>query len=210
MRARLALQAAEQTVELREVVLKNKPAELLQVSAKATVPVLVLNNGRVIDESLEIMLWALSQYQAECQSAHEPQQKPPCWLAQEQGFDDQAMMLVKHNDGEFKANLDAYKYADRYPQSAEYYRQQGENFLFLLEQRLTAHRYLMSDQLSLADMAIFPFIRQFAHVDKTWFQQAPYPQLNVWFERLVNSDEFTQIMTKWKPWQADAEPAYFP
>lgn len=198
MRARLALQVASQSVELREVILKNKPTELLQVSAKATVPVLVLNDGRVIDESRDIMLWALAQYD------------PQDWLAQKSGLYDEAITLIEQNDFDFKPNLDGYKYADRYPESAEYYRQQGEPFLRLLEYRLTQHVYLMSDQISLADMAVFPFVRQFAHVDIHWFNQSPYKKLQQWLSNFLAANWFASVMYKYPAWQLGDAPVIFP
>ena len=203
MRARLAIQAAEQAVELREVVLKNKPSELLQASPKATVPVLVLPDGYVIDESRDIMLWALSQYKSQDKLPHD-------WLAQDADIYDQAISLIDQNDVEFKPHLDAYKYADRYPEPVEYYRQQGEFFLQQLEQRLTQHSYLMSDKVSLADMAIFPFIRQFAHVDIGWFNHSGYKNLQQWLDGLLASDCFASVMHKYPAWQPGDTALMFP
>lgn len=195
MRARLAIQSANIPVELREVVLKNKPAELRQASAKATVPVLVLPEGRVIDESRDIMLWALEQ--------HDPQG----WLA-DSVVD--ANALIDVNDVEFKANLDGYKYADRHPQSAEFYRQQAVLFLQQLEARLTQHAYLLGERVSLADMAIFPFIRQFAHVDLDWFNGADFPGLQHWLNDFLNADCFARVMKKYPPWQLGDPVQSFP
>lgn len=205
MRARLAIYAAEQSVELREIILKNKPSELLQASPKATVPVLVLPDGSVIDESRDIMLWALSQYKSQSQDklAHD-------WFVNDNNSYNEAISLIDQNDFEFKANLDAYKYADRYPESADHYRQQGESFLQLLEQRLTQHRYLMNDQISLADMAIFPFIRQFAHVNIHWFNQSSYTQLQQWLNGLLASDIFAGVMRKYPAWQSGDAAYIFP
>jgi len=198
MRARLALQAAGVQVELREVVLKNKPADLVQVSPKATVPVLVLPDGRVIDESRDIMLWALQQ------------NDPQAWLGESAELLEQANALIDRNDGEFKANLDGYKYADRHPKSAEFYHQQGEVFLQQLEDRLQQHCYLLGDRLSLADIAIFPFIRQFAHVDKNWFEQTTYKALQQWLAGFLVSDYFKKVMVKYPPWQTGDEVVNFP
>jgi len=198
MRARLAIQAAGIQVELREVVLKNKPAELLQVSSKATVPVFVLPDGRVIDQSRDIMLWALQK------------NDPQCWLGDSAELLGAANALIDCSDFEFKANLDGYKYADRYPESAEYYRQQGEVFLHQLEERLGSHTYLLSDRVSLADMAIYPFIRQFAHVDKNWFDRAGYKGVQQWLSDFLTSACFNNIMFKYSPWQTGDEVVYFP
>ncbi len=191
MRARLAIQYAGQQVALREVVLKDKPAALLQASAKGTVPVLVLPDGSVVDESLDIMRWALG-----CQD-------PDDWLLNHNIAAQQtAFALIAENDGSFKQALDRYKYADRHPQQpAEAYREQGAHFLRRLEQRLHDHEFLTADQISIADTAIFPFVRQFAHVDKTWFDEArDYPQLQRWLHRLLESAAFNQVMTRYKAW----------
>ena len=162
MRARLAIAYANVAVELREVELRNKPQAMLLVSPKATVPVLQLKNGRVLDESLDIMLWALQQ------------NDPEHWL-KVAGLD-HAKALIRGNDELFKYYLDRYKYADRYPAYSElYYRQQGELFLADLESLLTQRTYLSGDQFSLADAAILPFIRQFCAVEPAWFKDSPYP-----------------------------------
>jgi len=189
---------AKQTVELREVVLKNKPAELLQVSSKATVPVLVLSNGQVLDESRDIMLWALQQ--------HDPKN----WLGGNQALLEQTKTLIDINDFEFKPNLDGYKYADRYPESAAFYRQQGELYLQRLEQKLQDHRYLLGEQISLADMAIYPFIRQFAHVDIHWFNHSPYTKIQQWLNDFLAADWFASVMQKYPAWQAGDAQQMFP
>jgi len=198
MRARLAIQAAGVQVELREVVLKNKPAELLQVSPKATVPVLVLPDARVIDESRDIMLWALQQ------------NDPQGWLGESLELLEPSTVLIDRNDREFKANLDGYKYADRHPESAEFYRQQGEVFLQQLEKRLQQHDYLLGDQVSLADIAIFPFIRQFAHVDIDWFNHSSYKKLRLWLDDFLAASCFTNVMRKYPAWKAGDVEQVFP
>ena len=168
-------------VEIREVELKNKPQHLLDISPKGTVPVLQLANGVVIEESLDIMRWVLAQ--------HDPEH----WLRV--GVD--ADRLIQWNDGDFKQYLDRYKYADRYPDfSQAFYRQQAEVFLTELETRLTASRYLCGNKFSLADVAIFPFIRQFAGVDSVWFRESAYLALNKWLEAIVATDLFGQVMAK--------------
>lgn len=195
IRARLAILSANIRVELREVVLKNKPLELLQASYKATVPVLVLPDGEVIDESRDIMLWALHN--------KDPQGWLDCSLKQ-------ANELIDGNDFEFKPLLDAYKYADRYPEPAELYRQQAEVFLQRLEGRLQHQPYLLGGQVSYADMAIFPFIRQFAHVDNNWFQQTEYHHLQHWLTNFLEADSFEQIMKKQGAWLNGDAAIYFP
>jgi len=168
-------------VEIREVELKNKPQHLLDISPKGTVPVLQLANGVVIEESLDIMRWVLAQ--------HDPEH----WLRV--GVD--ADRLIQWNDGDFKQYLDRYKYADRYPDfSQASYRQQSEVFLTELETRLTVSRYLCGNEFSLADVAIFPFIRQFAGVESDWFRESAYLALNKWLEAIVATDLFGQVMAK--------------
>ncbi|MGO2703208.1 glutathione S-transferase [Pseudomonas helleri] len=179
MRARMALRYSGVPLSIVEVSLKAKPAEMLELSPKGTVPVLVCADGRVIEQSLEIMLWALAQYD------------PDNWL----GPDSAA--LIEENDQVFKVNLDRYKYAIRYPeQPMEHYRAQGAAFLQRLEMMLEQTPYLAGDTLSLADIALAPFVRQFAHVDRDWFEQAPYPRLNAWLERFLASELFNAVMAK--------------
>lgn len=201
MRARLAcaLFLPAQSLELREVVLKNKPAELIEISPKATVPVLQLANGQVIDESRDIALWALEQSPETLQRQYLPSQLQ---LDIEE--------LIDENDGSFKWALDRYKYSDRYEESEEYYRKLGEVFLAKLENLLEKNHYLFTNKPSLADIAVFPFVRQFAHVDKAWFEQSPYPKLIQWYSELVESELFKSIMEKYQPWQANHDSIHFP
>ncbi|MCQ8103041.1 glutathione S-transferase [Methylomonas sp. SURF-2] len=196
MRARLAIAYAQITVELREIELRRKPAALLTASPKGTVPVLVLPSGRVVDESLDIMHWALQ--------IHDPDH----WLAAWRQADGPA--LIQRNDGDFKYYLDRYKYADRYPQySMDYYRQHGERFLYELEQRLRQNAHLCGDCFSIADAAIAPFIRQFAAVDQAWFAQADYPALHRWLGKVLDSDLFHGIMRPYLTWTADSAAQLF-
>jgi glutathione S-transferase len=188
MRARLAIAYSNVDVELREVELRNKPQAMLLISPKGTVPVLQLENGKVLDESLDIMFWALQQNDAE----H--------WL-NATGLD-HAKALILFNDERFKYYLDRYKYADRYPAYSElYYRQQGELFLADLESVLSQNAYLSGDQFSLADAAILPFVRQFCAVDPLWFKCSPYPALRQWLNYFLASSLFKQVMTKYPCWQ---------
>jgi len=176
MRARLAIVSAGLEVELREIELRNKPWAMLAVSPKGTVPVLVLSNGRVIEQSLEIMHWALAQ------------SDPSGWLLDPAPQD--TGRLIQWNDGEFKSYLDRYKYTDRYPARSQIdYRCQGELFLAELESRLNHTRFLGGDAFGLADAAIAPFIRQFAAVDSVWFSNSPYPALRRWLDKLLVSVE---------------------
>lgn len=197
MRARIAIAIADQKVEIREVVLKDKPAELLEVSPKGTVPVLMLNHEKLLEESLDIMLWAAEQH-AIWQSLDEQQRK-------------ETFILIEENDISFKQALDRYKYADRYPEhSQQYYREQGELFLGKLEQRLNQQVSLMTDSLTLVDFALLPFIRQFALVDWDWFSQADYPKLQNWLNGFLQSDLFEQVMHKYAQWQSGDNITVFP
>ena len=189
MRARLALAVSGQVCELREVVLARKPAALMQASAKGTVPVLVHADGRVEEQSLDIMLWALRR------------KDPLHWLPVNAGALMQAMELVARCDGEFKFHLDRYKYPDRHGVSdAAIHREQGGQFLGDLSARLSAHCHLLGEQEGLADMAIAPFVRQFAHTDPAWFARQPWPALQAWLVAFEHSPLFQQVMTKYAPW----------
>ena len=181
MRARMALRYCGVPVEIVEVSLKAKPAEMLAISPKGTVPVLNAD-GRVIDESLEIMRWALAQ--------NDPQD----WLL---SGDARVAELIEANDQVFKVHLNRYKYAERYPeQPMEVYRAEGEMFLRRLEELLERRDYLLTDHPSMADVALLPFVRQFAHVDREWFAQTPYVRLQAWLQRFLESELFTSIMKK--------------
>jgi glutathione S-transferase len=182
MRARMALWAAQVQVELREVSLREKPQHLLQISPKATVPVLQLPDGAVLEQSLDIMHWALQQKDEQG------------WLKSDAQA---ASALISLNDGEFKQALDRYKYPDRYTERSQlFYREQGEQFLQRLETALAGHRYLLGDVASIADVAIFPFIRQFAAVDSEWFAQSDYGNLRAWLAGWVGSALFDVVMQK--------------
>jgi glutathione S-transferase len=198
MRARMALTLAKIAVEIREISLREKPAHMLKVSPKATVPVLILPDGSVIDESLEIMYWAfnhsLNQAREENDALraniHAPSRASP------------QRALIETNDTTFKQDLDCYKYPEKNPEkSQQEYRQLGEIFLAQLENLLLQNTYLFGEKPSFADYAIFPFIRQFAAVDSAWFngenaENAPYPKLRDWLKSLVESELFISIMQK--------------
>lgn len=200
MRARLGLLLGQRNVEIREITLKAKPDALLQASPKGTVPVLVLSDGPVISESLEIMRWALS-------SPHPQADACPPLLGQT--VDEQTLIahLIHQNDHEFKPWLDKYKYADRYPaQSQTDYFLSASVFLNTLEIHVNRHRYLINDQLSLADYAIVPFIRQFNAVDPKRDLNLSYPRLMAWLTELTSSEIFTQAMNKYVIWEAGQSP----
>jgi len=197
MRARLALAVAAVDVELREVVLRNKPQAMLDASPKGTVPVLLLPGAEVIDESLDIMLWAFRECAVEPYSST---------------LDDVlASGLVARNDGQFKHWLDRYKYADRYPEKpADDYREQAMVFIAELDTRLEKQAFLMGEQATLADLAIMPFVRQFAHVDREWFFQTSYLHVQRWLQAWLDSPLFQGVMQKYAPWEPGGDGVMFP
>lgn len=202
IRARMALAYAEITYELREVSLKNKPKEMLEISPKGTTPVMQIfdasQNFMVLEESLDIMRWALQQ------------NDPLNWG--NLSDDDLAIanQLITTNDREFKQALDRYKYANRFPeQSPEFYRQQAEEFLKILEQKLCDHsqsvnnQFLMGDRQTLVDVAVFPFVRQFAYVDIEWFNASSYLNLQRWLRWHESSVLFELVMQKFPVWESE-------
>ncbi|MEA1988439.1 MAG: glutathione S-transferase [Pseudomonadota bacterium] len=191
MRARMGIYLSGIKVEQREIVFWDKPEPMLQASPKGTVPVLVLSDGQVIDESRDILIWALNQTERACSGL----------IPQDSELMLQMNQWIDRNDNEFKNWLDRYKYADRFPEhSQEYYRQQGEVFLSSIEQVLQDQAYLLGEELSVADIALFPFIRQFANVDKNWFEQACYSNLKCWLNHLLSSEYFASIMKNRPVW----------
>ena len=190
MRARMAIAYADINVGLREVVLKDKPPAMLEVSPKGTVPVVIDVDGRIIEESRDVMRWALEK------------NDPDAWL-DGLGLDDP---LISACDDDFKHWLDRYKYAVRFPEQDEiWYRGQAEVFLVTLETRLEKAQFLTGSALSVTDIAIFPFIRQFANVDRKWWDSQPYPNVSHWLEQLISSELFSRVMKKYPQWR-DSEP----
>ncbi len=183
MRARLALLVSGLVYEKREVTLKDKPAHLLELSPKGTVPVLWLPDQTVLDESLDIMRWALIQYD------------PEGWL---EGLNKDAQALIVTNDETFKVHLDRYKYPIRYDLTAEQalsiHRVQGAWVLNELDQRLRDQPYLSGANWGFTDAAIAPFVRQFAHVDSQWFAAQPWQKLATWLAKFESSSPFLNIM----------------
>jgi glutathione S-transferase len=199
MRARLALAASGTVCELREVVLARKPPALLQVSPKGTVPVLVLPDGAVLEQSLDIMLWALRR--------NDPQQ----WLPTSAPEMDRAMALIAQIDGDFKANLDRYKYPNRYALSDGLaHRVLGAQFLQLLDTRLETDGFLHGTHWGLADAAIAPFVRQFAHTDPAWFASQPWAALQRWLAAFEASTAYRGVMDKLPAWADGQPPRLFP
>ena len=199
MRARLALMVSNRVCELREVVLRDKPQEMLEVSAKGTVPILIDVDGRVLDQSIDIMLWALRQ------------QDPEKWLMPEQGSVAEMLELIALFDEGFKYNLDRYKYPDRYPGvDAQAHRYEGSLYLGRLNAQLSATKYLFGNNVALADMAIAPFVRQFAHTDRAWFNEQPWPGLQAWLAEFTESQIYSSVMQKYPPWASGNAGVVFP
>lgn len=194
MRARLAIASARQQCQLREVVLRDKPQELLEASPKGTVPVLVLPDGRVIDESLDIMQWALAQHD------------PDSLLSPTRGSFDQMLTLITENDTFFKARLDRYKYPGRFGlDSGIADRDVGALWLTTLDDRLASSPYLFGQRPALADMAIAPFVRQYAHTDRDWFREQDWSALCDWLDAFLGCELFGRIMRKYAPWSPDQQ-----
>jgi len=192
IRARMALIASGSVCELREVKLSDKPAEMLAASPKGTVPVLVLPDGQVIDESLDIMRWAFGQ------------NDPEGWL------DGDDADLIAVNDGPFKHHLERYKYPERHGSDPAEHRAAGLAILLALEARLAATANVCGEGVSLTDIAIMPFVRQFAETDREWFDVQPIPSLRAWLERHLASPLFAQAMIRLEPWGPEQARQIFP
>ena len=197
MRAHMGLKNAGLKIELREVDLKDMPEALLKISSKATVPLLLLPDASIIDESWDILKWALAK------------KDPDNWLGENEQFLLDTEMLIETNDFSFKNDLDHYKYADRFPEhSEEHYRTACEEFIEELEEMLSENNYLLADQLTVADIAVFPFVRQFSLVDKSWFDQSPYQNVQQWLEQLINTELFQHVFQKYGLWEEGAATVY--
>lgn len=186
MRARMSLMLAGQQVRLREIILRDKPDEMLVASEKGTVPVLILPDGQVIDESLEVMIWAIG------------------------APDQMTLNLIARNDGPFKHDLDRYKYSTRYEDVDETeHRTSGAAFLSDLNVQLAEHGQLCGTEPQFADYAIFPFVRQFRIADPDWFDAQDWPHLQAWLKSHMESDLFTSIMPKYPLWKDTGEEILF-
>lgn len=193
MRARMALLAAAQHPQLREISLKNKPAPMLTASPKGTVPVLVLANGTVLEESLDIALWALRQ------------NDPHAYLH----YPSEGSALIAANDGPFKQALDRYKYPSRYASEPKQdWRGKGFAFVNQLNTLLATQPYLFSHTPTLPDIALFPFIRQFRATDTPWFDAQPVPHVHKWLQNWLDSSLFARIMPKYPLWEEGQKPLY--
>ena len=210
MRARIAIFKSKQTVQLRDLILSNKPEEMLIVSPKGTVPVVVLADGRVIEESLDVMLWALTG-------------SDPDNLLQtdsDEGLSDM-LSLIHDFDHEFKVTLEAYKCAKRYKENnIVECREACEKFIQRLETRLSVSdetgknesittSFLFGKKESLADIALLPFIRQFARIERQWYLQSPYPKVKHWLTQYLQSPMFTKVMAKYPLWLTNNEMVLF-
>ena len=199
MRARLAVCSAGIRVELREILLRDKPAAFLRVSSKATVPVLELEDGRTIEESRDIMFWALERGD------------PHGWLDPWHRHPDRVRQFLDHLDGPFKHHLDRYKYASRYDAAAEVtHRREGADFLARLDQDLRRGAALSGARLGLLDFACLPFVRQFRIADPGWFDRQPWPHLHRWLAAFLDSALFAAVMSKYQAWTGASAPITFP
>jgi glutathione S-transferase len=189
MRARLALLSSGVAYEHREVALKAKPPEMLQASPKGTVPVLCLSSGEVLEQSLDIMAWALQQ------------NDPEKWVPRTSQMADETQALIAVNDGAFKAHLDRYKYPQRFGlTSGEADRDQAAAWLHTLNTRLQAHAFLAGEQWGLLDACIAPFVRQFARTDCVWFDVQAWSKLAQWLVSFENSEALAAVMSKHPLW----------
>nr|WP_294770237.1 glutathione S-transferase [uncultured Rhodoferax sp.] len=199
MRARLALAVSQQVCELREVVLARKPAELLQISPKGTVPVLLLDDGSVLEQSLDIMHWALQRHD------------PLGWLPVSATDTMRTQEWITHNDGPFKRQLDRYKYPARHGlDSGDTQRDAARDWLSQLDTRLRDTPHLAGQHWGLLDAALAPFIRQFAHTDPAWFANQPWPALQTWLSGFEASRLFLDCMDKQPAWVAGQPGPPFP
>ena len=183
----MALSHTKIKLEVREILLKDRPSSLYDISPKGTVPVLQLLNKDVIDESLDIMIWCLKNSNSD-------------WINFK--LDDQ-LLIINQNDNQFKYWLDRYKYFDRYPDNNQrYYQIECEKFLNQYEGSLNRTEYLIDNKLRLVDVALFPFIRQYANVDQADFKKK-FIELNIWLEKIIESDLFISVMNKYPVWSKD-------
>lgn len=189
MRARIAIFKSKQTVLLRDIKLDNKPSEMLVLSSKGTVPMLVISESEVIEESLDIMVKMLSNSDPQDLLHHQSAALPGM------------LLIIERFDLNFKDALNAYRCAKRYQETnIVELREVCEVFIRELEQRLTAHQFLISNKESLLDIALMPFIRQFSKVERQWYQQSPYPKLRAWLNHYLQSSMFTKVMAKHELW----------
>ena len=197
MRARMALHVSNQKVEFREVLLRDKPQSMLDISLKGTVPVLLMDSGDVIDESLDVIDWALTQ------------NDPLDWSRSKKSK--KSELLIETNDGEFKHHLDRYKYSKRYEdEDPIHHRENCMNFINEIEDQLSITKFLYDDNLSIVDISILPFIRQFRIADMEWFDALKKPNTKKWLMAFLDSELFKNIMIKYPQWKDSDEKIFFP
>ena len=196
MRARMAIHISGQKCEIREVLLRNKPPSMLEYSPKGTVPVLVLQDGNVIDESLDVIDWALNL------------NDPDDW--QRSKDTKKTKELIKINDGEFKYHLDRYKYSKRYDnEDPEFHRKKCLKFIESVNNELNNSKYIFDDNISYADIVLLPFIRQYRIADIEWFDSLPYNNLKKWLSSFLDSYLLNSIMKKYDLWKEGDEVTIF-
>ena len=197
MRARMALHVSNQKVEFREVLLRDKPQSMLDISLKGTVPVLLMDSGDVIDESLDVIDWALTQ------------NDPLDWSRSKKSK--KSELLIEMNDGEFKHHLDRYKYSKRYEdEDPIHHRENCMNFINEIEDQLSVTKFLYDDNLSIVDISILPFIRQFRIADMEWFDDLKKLNTQKWLMAFLDSELFKNIMIKYPQWKDGDEKIFFP
>ena len=195
----MSLVTAAIRCELREVVLRDKPAEMIAVSPKATVPVLQTPDGSVIDESIDIMRWALAT------------RDPKAWLRPESKTLEDAFALIEATEAGFKPHLDRYKYPNRYPgEDAIVHRTACNEFIDTLESRLNDSSNLFGGEPCIADIAIFPFVRQFANTDRDWFEASAPRNVQAWLNEHAAGPLFETAMQKYPQWHRDDPAVFFP
>tara|TARA_B100001179_G_C18489198_1_gene359143 strand:+ start:36 stop:629 length:594 start_codon:yes stop_codon:yes gene_type:complete len=197
MRARMAVYIGDHKCEIREVLLRDKPPSMLEYSSKGTVPVLILQPGEVIDESLEVINWALNL------------NDPNDWKRSKDT--EKTMQLIKFNDGEFKHHLDRYKYSKRYDnEDPKSHREKCLTFIEMIDKELENSKYLYDDKISYVDIALLPFIRQFRIADPEWFDQLPHKNIQLWLSDFLDSTLLNEIMKKYDLWKEGDEIKIFP
>lgn len=204
MRARMALAGSQQRVRLREIILRDKPSEMIAASPKATVPVMVFENGSILEESLDIALWALKQAD------------PQNWLPDHKETKSAIFAFLEEMDGPFKHHLDHTKYVSRYAEDEEQqtyetkHREAALEILTGIEERLIKSEYLFGPKATLADIATFPFVRQFANTDLDWWNAQPIPHVQNWLHQWIESPLFLSIMEKYPIWKTSHQEVNFP
>lgn len=194
MRARIALIVCGHTVRVRELILRDKPDEMLAASPKGTVPVLITPGGAVVDESLEVMDWAIDEGDGSLQYP-----------------DERGRRLIAENDGSFKRDLDRYKYPSRYEGvDPDAHRESGASFLARLDREIALDGFVSGRFPGYADYAIFPFVRQFRIADPGWFDAQAWPALHAWLARCTGSEVFAKAMTKYPLWKETSEEGRLP